>query len=330
MRVHWPAALVLLAACGVEGEGPPSQPFYDGGYVIEGELPADYDLEELLADMAPGEIAVVGDPLTGEVATIQSTATPLARVANVDFSVISPATCTNCGGGCPPTTRTISTTLRHTSGMGGESFTVVTSRALNFTNVVSTPSSFVRAIGADVTIDSTGDVVSCTQPFSYRFNLVASPRAFVTSTSYNGNLGGTAGADAKCQAQADASGLGGTWKAWIADAPTGLPNTRFTGNGPWYKVNSTVKIADNLADLSDGSIDALLNNTELGVLVNPSNKVVWTGIAQPNSVGLQTCTNWTGTAGSGRRGSTVRSNTQWVDAGTSICTGPRGLYCFEQ
>lgn len=41
-------------------------------------------------------------------------------------------------------------------------------------------------------------------------------RIFLTSTVYDGNLGGLAGADAKCQARADAAHLGGTWKAILS------------------------------------------------------------------------------------------------------------------
>jgi hypothetical protein len=44
----------------------------------------------------------------------------------------------------------------------------------------------------------------------------APKRIFLTSTVYDGNLGGLAGADAKCQARADAAQLGGTWKAILS------------------------------------------------------------------------------------------------------------------
>jgi len=43
-------------------------------------------------------------------------------------------------------------------------------------------------------------------------------RVFVTSSSWNGNLGGLSGAGAKCQQAADAAGLGGTWVAWLSDS----------------------------------------------------------------------------------------------------------------
>src|SRR3989344_7858176 len=51
---------------------------------------------------------------------------------------------------------------------------------------------------------------------------------FLTSTIYDGNLGGISGADAKCQARANTFNLGGTWKAWISDSNTNNdPESRF-------------------------------------------------------------------------------------------------------
>ncbi|MCA9638983.1 MAG: DUF4215 domain-containing protein, partial [Myxococcales bacterium] len=78
-------------------------------------------------------------------------------------------------------------------------------------------------------------------------------RVFVTSTLYQGNLGGLAGADAKCQARAQAAGLPGTFLAWLSDN-TNNPNTRFTKSmGPYVLVNGT-KIANNYTDLTDGTL----------------------------------------------------------------------------
>src|SRR5690242_15690863 len=43
-----------------------------------------------------------------------------------------------------------------------------------------------------------------------------SRRVFVTSKTYQGTLGGLAGADMECQKLADAANLGGTWMAWLS------------------------------------------------------------------------------------------------------------------
>ena len=54
---------------------------------------------------------------------------------------------------------------------------------------------------------------------------------FLTSMTFNGDLGGVAGADAKCQAAADAP-LSivpiGTYLAWISDAIGNSPSTKFS------------------------------------------------------------------------------------------------------
>ena len=57
-------------------------------------------------------------------------------------------------------------------------------------------------------------------------------RAFVTSQLYNGNMGGLAGADARCQGLADAVGLPGTYRAWLSSA-TESPSTRTPPSMPF-------------------------------------------------------------------------------------------------
>lgn len=328
----WPALLLFTAACDLGAEEIPAVPRPEEGYVIDGDLPADADLDEVLSQMVPGSFAILGDPQTGEVATVRMAGDSAWRIANSDFTITSGPVCTNCGTGCPPTSRTIRIVLNHATGMDGEQFFVNPIYSRNFTGAATSPGAFTSLVGADVTLDTTGDVTSCTQTFAYLFELTAQPRVFVTSTSYSGNLGGVAGADAKCQARADAAGLGGTWKAWLASSADGLPAPRFTYADPWVKVNSNVKVADDLGDLTDGTIDSLINVTEFGTAVNPFNKIVWTGITAPNSIAAETCNGWTnGTASfSGRRGSAARQNTQWEDAGLSGCNMANGLYCFEQ
>jgi len=45
-------------------------------------------------------------------------------------------------------------------------------------------------------------------------------RVFLTETAFSGNLEGLAGADKKCQAEAEKEGLGGTWKAFLGSDET--------------------------------------------------------------------------------------------------------------
>jgi Protein of unknown function (DUF1554) len=60
---------------------------------------------------------------------------------------------------------------------------------------------------------------------------------FVTSQGFNGNLGGLAGADTKCQALADTAGLGGTYKAWLSDSTTDARNRLTQATVPYRLVD---------------------------------------------------------------------------------------------
>lgn len=67
---------------------------------------------------------------------------------------------------------------------------------------------------------------------------------FVTSVGIGdgGNLGGLAGADAHCQALADAAGAGErTWRAYLSTQGAGAVNARDRiGSGPWANANGVI------------------------------------------------------------------------------------------
>jgi cysteine-rich repeat protein len=118
---------------------------------------------------------------------------------------------------------------------------------------------------------------------------------FVTSEIYTGNLGGLAGADAKCQSLADAAGLPGNYMAWLSTGASS-PSTRFTQSpNPYVLVNGT-KVADVVGPL-DGD-----------------------------------CQGWTTSSGSWL---TTLARTTRVNPWSHGCNGPfcadsAGLYCFQQ
>jgi len=66
-------------------------------------------------------------------------------------------------------------------------------------------------------------------------------------------------------ARAMAASLPGTYKAWVStNQANGTPATRFTQSAtPYVLVNGT-KIANNWADLIDGTLLAPINRTETG------------------------------------------------------------------
>lgn len=163
----------------------------------------------------------------------------------------------------------------------------------------------------------------------------ASSRVFVTSTTYNGNLGGLAGADAKCQSRADAANLGGTWKAWLGDG-TGSPSSRFIKSTNAYKRIDGQLIANNWNDLVDGNLQNPILVSEFG---SNFNSQVWTNTKIDGTVkytGNASCNNWTSNAANGldfsTNGISSRNDFNWTDtSGSSLpCNSIIRLYCFEQ
>lgn len=184
-------------------------------------------------------------------------------------------------------------------------------------------------------------------------------RVFVTSTTYNGDLGGLSGADAKCQARADVANLGGIWKAWLSNQTISSSSRLDHSNLP-YKLLDGTTIANNWSQLisTDKTIFAPIKMSELKTLVNNH---VWTNT---NDIGgirnitpENTCSGWTSTSSSygGFVGdsrltyqtvtwtdptNTVRNTlyNQWTDAqgsgsgynDYSYCNSSLPLYCFEQ
>ncbi|MCY1059607.1 DUF4215 domain-containing protein [Nannocystis sp. SCPEA4] len=169
-------------------------------------------------------------------------------------------------------------------------------------------------------LDGDGCNADCTLP----------TRVFVTSSTYTGNLGGVAGAMAKCQQRADAAGLGGTWDAWIS-VPGNVAGGRFPSNGHYARLDG-VEIAQGWLDLRDGTLDAPINVTEWGVPLGQLD--VWTGTAINGTALADNCNGWTDGSGSmiGHEGRTSATDDKWTNSGAaqaSPCSTMQRLYCIE-
>lgn len=161
---------------------------------------------------------------------------------------------------------------------------------------------------------------------------------FVSSETYYGDLGGLDGADAKCQALADAAGLFGEYKAWLSDATTSAESRLNHNPRPYILVDGTV-VADDWADLTDGNIDNPINLTELNETPTEDGGV-WTNsdyLGGPICYGLDVCAcvSWTnsfeGFAGFiGFIGSTDHYWSGTSDGPVVHCAEPWRLYCFQQ
>ena len=159
---------------------------------------------------------------------------------------------------------------------------------------------------------------------------------FVTSTTYDGNLGGIDGADAICQRHAEKGRLPGIYKAWISDR-TDSPLTRFEklSDTHDYILTTGTHIDDGWDDLSDNSsISAPIDRDEYGNSVVGQN--VWTNTDKNGTIesGTDDCVEWTSNDSggfiTGRSGSTSQINGSWTDGSSPNCNNLHHLYCFQQ
>ncbi len=160
--------------------------------------------------------------------------------------------------------------------------------------------------------------------------------AFLTTSLYAGNLGGLVGADSLCTAVATDAGLSGTYRAWLGDSTSG-PLNRFTqSTRPYYNVTG-LRIANNWADLTDGTLQNALFATEQGIAAGAS--APWSSVfISGATVGAQNCSGWTTSANSGTAATAGRfaispsSTDTWTFDNNSIgpCSVTHRLMCFQQ
>ena len=164
------------------------------------------------------------------------------------------------------------------------------------------------------------------------YSSVASKTVFLTQTTFGGTLGGLAGADATCQAEANAAGLPGSFRAWLSDSTTAAASRVAVTTGR-YRMPNGVFVANSWTDLTDGSLLAGINSLANGTVVAGSGRV-WTATHNDGtaySAAADNCNNWTSNSGTGRQGLFNLTNV-WTDfAPSSPCsTIDIRLYCFEQ
>jgi hypothetical protein len=158
-------------------------------------------------------------------------------------------------------------------------------------------------------------------------------RVFLSSTRYDGNLGGLSGADAKCQGLAEEANLPGTYKAWLSDS-TSSPSSRFLpSTGPYRLINGTT-IAANFTDLTDETLLAPIDVTETRGGVG-SSIGVWTHTLPSGNGGGDAdahCANWSSSApvAAGNYGHATNPRLEWTYVSEASCSNFFHLYCFQQ
>jgi hypothetical protein len=196
--------------------------------------------------------------------------------------------------------------------------------------------------------DQTGDTEP---PWLLKCGGGSSRCVFVTSSGHNGDLGGLAGADAICQGLADSSGslaAHGTYKAWLSAAGTGNSAAERLAHAtvPYKRVDGST-VADDWADLTDGSLDHPINITEGGDTfvcsgVGPfSNGCVWTSTEPDGSARItdlnplyDSCGTWTNSTDDavGWLGWPAEVSVLWTHwaQGPFACDQQLRLYCVQQ
>lgn len=173
---------------------------------------------------------------------------------------------------------------------------------------------------------------------------IAPKRVFLTVATFTApQIGGLAGADAKCQTEADAAQLGGTYKAWLSDL-TGSPSTRFTRSlvAPYVRTDGFVLAVD-WDDLTDGTLGGPINRTAAN---QPSSggpsacdataRWAWSNTRADGTLqsDTQSCNNWTAATGGSAWGRVTDSTSTWSSAcsgGIDSCGAVSTvLICFEQ
>ena len=156
---------------------------------------------------------------------------------------------------------------------------------------------------------------------------------FVTSATYNGNLGGISGADDKCQAEADAANVPGIFRAWLStDITEDIPDRAsfIKHDLPYNNVNGD-NVANNFDDFLDDDFNSIIDRVstpdDIGL-------PIWTGTFFDGSGLVHNCNGWTdgtvnvpgylGNSSGGVGGSF------WSGGTFFGCHSDAHLYCFEQ
>lgn len=175
----------------------------------------------------------------------------------------------------------------------------------------------------------------CLQPSSGTCNAsgtcISAKYVFVTAATLPSNMGGTVGADTKCQNIAATAGLGGAWMSWTSSSAS-WPSIRFTKStaAPYRQLDDTI-VANDWAGLTSGALlhgIAIANNKMLLPQVD-----VWTGTSVDGTYAGASCGDWlaaNGTTTAAVLGVSGATDGAWTTGKTDVCALMAHLYCFQQ
>lgn len=167
-------------------------------------------------------------------------------------------------------------------------------------------------------------------PVTFACIVTNAKRVFVSSDSFNGDLGGLAGADQACQSRAAAANLGGTWRAWLSTSNSSAGDRLAHSELPYATLDGKV-VAANWSDLTDGTLLHPIAADEYGAPV--ANAQVWTATFAGGTYTGDSCADFTSAVSFGPAvvGNTSRTDSGWTVSNTASCgNSAMHLYCFQQ
>lgn len=160
---------------------------------------------------------------------------------------------------------------------------------------------------------------------------------YATNATYNGNLGGISGADAKCMSDVNYPGTG-TYKAMISDNTNRRAcTTAFCTGGSSEHIDWVLKADTEYLRSPDNAVLGMTNAA--GVFTSPFENPVaasgsqlhWLGFMNFSASATWHCANWTnGGAGADGRLDNVNNLQPWQGLGASGCLNLAKIICVEQ
>jgi len=288
--------------------------FTDATDVNFGSTAASFTVDsatQITATSPAGSAGVVDVTVTTAGGTsTTSSADEFTYIAAPVITAISPSTGYTTGGTSVTITGTSFTDATDVNfGGAAASFTVDSDTSITATS----PAGSAGTVDITVTTPGGTSTTSSADEFTYE-----TPPAiiFVTSSTYNGNLGGFSGADAKCNSDASkpSSGFasGYTYKALLNG------NNATTSGVTYYRTNGTTQIATATGGNLVGS-SSLVNS-------------IASTVASVRTGASANCSSWT-TSSSGSTGTIGSANsstsTNWSQSAATCATNVR-LYCVSQ
>lgn len=141
------------------------------------------------------------------------------------------------------------------------------------------------------------------------------------------------GADSACQSTANKPVGYSAYRAFISvnvnDEIQDMPTTYSVPTTIPIKGTNDVTIADNWADLLDGSIDNQLRNADIGRSTGTS---WWSGSLSNGAVSSNTCNGWTSNSiygpPDGEVGANFDTGSTWLEQGSVSCANGFHLVCI--